>query len=397
MRKKSGLAWVAAVASGLLMAASFPPLEWSGAAWVSLVPLIVALSGLSVRRQILLGWLAGTVCWVSSINWLCHVTVGGLIGLSVYCGLYFGLFAMVTGWLLKRTAKGSVLENLALMFFIPALWTGFELVRSHLITGFPWNLLGVTQVWNILLIQHASWGGVYAISFAIVWVNTSLALTLMRYLDPARRRRGFHMELAAGLLLVVVLLVSGQRMLQEPAPASVALRTALIQTGIPQDDKWDREKIEMIYGRLWDLTRTALHAGKSDLIIWPETSLPDDVRSSESSYDLVYSLVTNGTPILAGSMDTEWLDEGDPRYFNSSFLFDVNGQILEVYDKRHLVLFGEYLPFGGKIPWINAFTPIEASFSSGTTSTVFHLENPNVAFSVLICFEDAVAGRRGSR
>jgi apolipoprotein N-acyltransferase len=128
-----------------------------------------------------------------------------------------------------------------------------------------------------------------------------------------------------------------------------------------------------------------------DLVVWPETAVPDDIRQSERSYDLVHSLVTNGVPILVGSMDLQWTTEREPDYFNSSFLFDTNGVLVQGYDKRHLVMFGEYVPLQEFLPFMTAMTPIEASFTAGRTSTVFRLASTPVTFSALICFEDTVA------
>ena len=85
--------WTAACASGLLLAASFAPLEWADTAWVALIPLIVAIRFVSPRDGFRLGLLAGAVFWLSSISWLRHVSTPGWIVLALYCGLYVGVFA----------------------------------------------------------------------------------------------------------------------------------------------------------------------------------------------------------------------------------------------------------------------------------------------------------------
>jgi len=156
-------------------------------------------------------------------------------------------------------------------------------------------------------------------------------------------------------------------------------------------DKWTPEMVDTIYGRLRDLTRCALTNDRPDLVIWPETAVPDDVRSSQASYDVVYGLVSNAAPILLGSTDTLYPDNAKPLYFNSAFLFNTNGAIAAVYDKQHLVAFGEYIPLRKEFPPVGWLTPIEDSFTPGTNSVVFRLERPAVSFSSLICFEDTVA------
>jgi apolipoprotein N-acyltransferase len=272
-------------------------------------------------------------------------------------------------------------------------WVGCEYIRSNLFTGFAWHGLGVSQFKNLIIVQIASWGGVYAVSWLIMLVNTALALTIGEYIEhKGRRPKRPHVELMVGLTSLAVVFSHGWRSL--PPPGNVQgteLRLAAIQPAIPQNIKWDSSLVVRIYAALNNLSETALHIPDLDMVVWPETALPDDVISSPPSYDLVYRLVTNGVPFLVGSMDTQWFDDRKPQYYNSSFLFDEYGAPTQGYDKRHLVVFGEYIPFRERLPFFQAMTPIQESFSPGSTSTVFKLESPPVPFSVLICFEDTVA------
>ncbi len=385
--------WLAAIISGLLLAASFPPLEWGGAAWVALVPLLLALKSAGSRRAFLLGFAAATVFWLCSIHWLTHVTVPGWVGLSLYCAAYTGLFAMTVAAGLRLNAGANWLANLACMALVAVAWSGWEYLRGVLFTGFPWNPLAVSQYRNTALIQCAAWGGVPVVSALVAWVNAALAMTILRYAAGGTRgRRDAHPEALLGCVVVAAAFLYGVRAMAGPAGATTALRVALVQPNIPQDEKWSVEKIEMIYSRLRQLTAAAARVGGMQLIVWPETALPDDVRNSEPSYQLVYEAATNGIPILVGSMDTEWREENRTRFFNSSFLFNSDGIIVAGYDKRHLVPFGEYIPLQEFVPFIKALTPIQESFSPGATSTVFRLAEPAVAFAALICFEDTVAG-----
>ncbi len=401
--KKAG-PWVAAIASGLLLFAAFAPFEMAEAAWIALVPLLVAVRGASLRRAFDYGLLAGSVFWLASISWLTHVTIGGWVGLALYCALYVALFAAGAALWLRRWGCDRWLKNLSFMTFAAAGWAGLELVRSTWFSGFPWNPLAATQYRNTALLQMGAWGGVHGVSALVVWVNAGLAVTVMQYIErKGTWGRRPHPELIAAFLVVALVFAWGVKRLRATDPGADPVRLALIQTNIPQDEKWDEAKIEFIYGRLRNLTRGALRAGPADLIVWPETALPDDVANSEPSYGLVYELVTNGVPLLVGSMDSRWLEEGGPLYYNSSFLFDKRGAVLDIYDKQHLVPFGEYLPFPGLLSFLRALTPIGESFSCGTTATVFRLPERNLAFSALICFEDTLpalsraAVRNGAR
>lgn len=391
MMRKAG-PWVAAVCSGLLLAGSFAPRELAEAAWIALVPVLVAVWGSGIRRAFQLGLVAGLAFWLPSVWWLTKVTAPGWVGMALYCAQYIALFVVGAALWWRRWGVDRWWRNVLFMLFAAAWWAGLELARSTWFTGFPWNPLGATQYRNAALLQPAAWGGVSLVSALVVWVNAGVALTVIQYME----RRGHwgrrpHPEIIAAFLVVSLVFAWGVKRLRATPPGELPIRVALIQTDIPQDEKWDEAKINTIYQRLRELTMGALRAGTSDLIIWPETALPDDVATSEPSYNLVYELVTNGTPILVGSMDTHWPEAGYPKFFNSSFLFDVNGEPLQVYDKRHLVPFGEYIPLPRLMPFLKALTPIQESFSAGTTSTVFTLPGREVPFSVLICFEDTVA------
>ena len=378
--------------SSFLLYASFPPLGWSQAAWFALVPLIVTLSYLPCELGIKVGFCSGLMFWLLSVHWLVHVSYVGWVVLSLYCALYFIPFcAFLCIWF---NAYGilSLGRNICCLLISPLLWAGLEFMRARLFTGFSWNALGVSQYENILLIQHASWGSVYPISALVICVNLSIAFTVFRYLHRPNAQLALpHVEFMVGILLLMTTWYTGWRLFQGQDPPHDELRVALIQPNIAQPDKWSEAKVESIYHQLSTLTQSAIKATGVDLIVWPETALPDDVRHSDRSSKFVYELATNGVPLLVGSMDTIWKEEKPLHYLNSSFLFNEKGTISFAYDKRHLVMFGEYVPLESWFPFMTAMTPIQSSFTSGSTSTVFRLASPPVAFSVLICFEDTVS------
>ncbi|NKB25717.1 MAG: apolipoprotein N-acyltransferase [Kiritimatiellae bacterium] len=384
--------WIGALCSGLLLAASFPPLEWKDAAWISFVPLILGLRGADYRQAVRLGFISGTVFWLFSIHWLTHVTYIGWMALSLYCAIYFVPFSIfVSRWIHGLGTKRWV-RNLGLMLSAPIVWVGFEYVRSVLFTGFAWNTLGVSQYTNIPIIQWAAWGGVYAVSAVIMLINMAIGLTIFRYLNlDGRWQRQMHPELMMGFLILACVFLLGWRSIQNDHRDTEPVRIGLVQPNIPQSDKWTEAYTDEIYDRLKTLTDILIGIGSLDIIVWPETAVPDYIRSSKTSYDLVYNLVTNGTPILVGSMDLQWQDDEPLAYYNSSFLFGSDGTILQHYDKQHLVMFGEYTPLNRWLPFIDAFTPIDGNFTAGTTGTVFKLPPQNLLFSALICFEDTIA------
>lgn len=382
------MAAVCAVVSALLLYAVFPPLEWTGAVWAALVPLLIMVRRIPERLALRMGFLTGFLFWLLSIRWLTHVTVAGWILLSAYCALFF----LPAVWLANRW-RG---QGTGFAAALTVTWCGSEFLRGWIGGGFPWNSLGAGLAPWLPGIQVAEFGGVWLVSGLVIFTNALLAWAV------AERRGWIH--LAVGALTVAGILAWGAWRVERLPPGTRTLRAALVQPAIPQDDKWVSTKIELIYSRLRELTAQAQTDPRLELVIWPETALPDDIRNSEPSYDLVWSLCTNGTPILTGSLDTALLDSGEPEYFNSAFLFDAEGRLAGEYDKRQLVLFGEYIPFERWIPRrLKTALQMPMSISAGDQGTRFPAGREQIPLAPLICFEDILPGlarkdvRQGAR
>lgn len=384
-----------ALLTAILMTLAFAPFGRNEMAWVALVPLWICCRYASKRRATWLSWLSGSVFFLASIHWLTHVSVAGFIGLSLYCGLYFIPFGVLVSWCSKRFGTERWYFNFLTMLVATVGWTGFEYLRGVLFTGFAWNPLGVSQYQNLTVAQLASWGGVAAVSALVVWVNASIATTVVHYIE---HRRGWssrpHFEVMAGFMLLALMMSLGWRTIyngRQAWPEGQPFVVALIQPAVPNIlGDWPDEHIELIYDRVGELTDTALHASDPDMVIWSETILPDFVRNSRRSYEFTSQFASNGVPVLAGSMDFGWSTEG-VQYFNSSLLFGKDGQIAGKYDKQHLVIFGEYIPLHDKLPWLSTLSPIEASFTPGKGPVQLTPSEKVPPFSVLICFEDTVA------
>lgn len=376
--------------SGLLFQLAFPPVEAADTIWIAFAPLVIVARLVAPSRAFLLGWSAGVVGWLGAIFWLTPVTIGGMTFLALYCALYTGAFAaMLAAWF-RRFGAARLRSNLLLLLLAPLWWVGLEFVRYTFGTGFPWDALGVAQYRNVTLIQLASVGGVHLVSAAIMLVNVAIGVAVHGYGEraPSRLRR-YAPELIAAMLVVVAAQAWGFRVLRAGYLEGGKLRAVLIQPNIPQDEKWDEAKIASIYEKLRTQTSLAQRLSGLDLIVWPETALPDDLRYSEPSYALVVSLATNGVPILVGSMDTQFDDLGRPSYFNSAMLVDGEGKLVAQYDKQHLVPFGEYTPLAGILPFLHSLSPLAVDFRGGTNTVLFRVGD-KPPFAALICFEDAI-------
>lgn len=389
---KHSISILAAMLSGILLFLSFPPFEVAFLGWIALIPLIVTCAGATPRRAAFLGWLAGALFFTGTLYWLRHVSWLGFIALAFYCALYFIPFAIFIslrpcGWRNMKRFK-----NIGWILGASLVWVASEYLRSLLFTGFGWNLLGVSQYAQGSLIQIAQWGGVYLISAVMIFVNVASSATLLQY-TSGLRSSGYrlHIELMSACFLVALTSCFGLRVLLAEEAPSKPIRIALIQPNIPEVGNWEIADPELIYKRLENLTDLAGRTLDLDLIIWPETALPDCVRYSPRSAELIQrTTAATGVPLLVGSMDLAWNTVGEPDFFNCSILFNPSGELLETYKKQHLVLFGEYIPFDEKIPAINALTPIGSSFTPGKEATQFNLPADPRAFSALICFEDVL-------
>jgi len=272
------------------------------------------------------------------------------------------------------------------------VWVGLEYARATLFTGFAWNPLGGSQYRTLPIAQVAELGGVYAVSWLVVYMNCALYFTFRRVAARCRGERvaGLHPELMAGLLAVAVALGWGQARRQKlwrESEQDGSVRVVAVQPAIAQTDKWDPETDELVLGRLRDLTSLS-GALRPDLVLWPETALPSVFNVDTNAQKFAASLsAAAGAPLLVGALEYR-MSAAKDFYYNSSFLVGPDGESGGVYRKQHLVLFGEYLPGEDRHPWIGRFSPLGYSCLPGGESVVFRAAGK--PFSPLICFEDTV-------
>ncbi len=404
--------WIAASASGLLLAFSFPPFESGQVAWVALIPLLLALitstrekPGVSFQLAFKLGLTTGLIFWLITMSWLFRlfetspapavlILLGWLL-LCGYCALYLGAFAMTAAWLTRKIRTEKIWQTVLLTVLIPVLWVGGEIIRSMILTGFPWNLLAISQYRNVILIQAAQWVGAPGISGILILANTGLAFTILRYVQPRQHKHYTpHLELFIALMSVALCFRSGVLLVREYSAAQETVTIGAIQPAIPQLIKWTDAQVDLIHTTFRHLMEQAMKdpEGPPELMIWPETATPYCVMDERgSSKGLVEELSRLGSPILVGSMDEVSVGWSVFDY-NASFLFNTNGVMTRHYYKQHLVPFGEYIPLSSVFPWLAKQAPMGWNCSAGQDATIFTLGTfPTWSFSCLICFEDIMA------
>lgn len=400
-----------AVIGAAVLWAALPPLDLWPLGWVAPVwwLLLVRRDELPGRRPYATLWLAGFLFWLAAIHWLRlphWATSIGWVALSGYLAFYLPVFVGLT-----RVAVHQM--RLSVIVAAPVVWTGLELARAHLLTGFTMASLGHTQYRWIDLIQVGDLAGAYGVSFVVMFVAACLA----RMLPCGGQRRSAWPVLPAVAVLGAVL-VYGHLRSSHPAVQPTA-RIALIQGSIDIRLKMDPTARDRIHEHYLDLSRSAVDQyGPVDLVVWPETMFREmlvefDSRARmpeawrEESPELrsfsqadfqkrlrLWAAHTRGVmAALAGQLnaalllglDTQAFSADGVRFYNSAALVGRDGELLGRYDKIHRVLFGEYVPFAEEFPRLQRFTPLPISLSAGDRPVSFPVAGLRIAPN--ICYE----------
>lgn len=277
-----------------------------------------------------------------------------------------------------------------------ALWVALEMTVARLMSGFPWNLLGVSQWRMTPLIQIASVTGVYGISFLMVWTSVTLLCAAAAVVLESGNRHAWMREIIVPLFVVLGLCMWGVRTIRRPPPQGRELKIALVQPSIPQTLIWNSSDDWRRFEDLVKMSEQVL-TNRPDLLIWPESAIPKMVRYDQDTFDAVTELArSNHVWMIIGSDDADvppgsrnW---DNATFYNSSFLVSQTGALVDTYRKRNLVIFGEYVPLSGVLPFLKYFTPIDGGFTPGHGTGEFPLPDLGTTASILVCFEDTFPG-----
>ena len=395
-----------AATTGILLPYCFPRYDLGLLAWVALIPLHIALDGLSRRRQAFwLGWLAGIICSTGIMSWVVTAmhtygkvplvfSYGIMLLLTAYLGLYVGIYSAGVVWFRMLMPRYG-------LFAAPCLWVTLELLRTYVLSGLPWSLLGYSQYRQLDMIQIADHLGVYGVSFLIVLTNVALAelylwlMPLFRGFRPARLP--WELVTTAAMLVGLSWAYSTSLITSEAMEGSkAALQVGVVQPNIDQAVKWDqafREETLQRYDRL-----TESFGYGVDLVVWPEAATPF-IYEREPVYQLQLVAMANraSAPLLFGSPAVRFDPERKPFLLNSAYLLSPDGELLGRYDKQHLVPFGEYIPLKSSLLFfLEKMVEGIGDFQAGPGPTIlsFQLKESQggtparrVKFGVVICYE----------
>ncbi len=407
-----------AVLGSLLMWIAVPPCDLWLLGWIAPIPwlLLVQKKQLSGRRPYRALWLAGFLFWLLAVHWLRlphPATHLGWLALSFYLAFYLPAFV-------ATVRVGVHTLRVPLVIAAPVVWTGLELARAHLLSGFLMAALGHTQYRWIALIQTSDLAGGYSVSFVVMFVAACLA-----EIRPADGRPWRLWPAVAALVMMAAVLTYGTARIADVSPRE-GPTVALIQGSIEADWKSNPEKQQRIFEQYFRLSETARsEAGRLDLIVWPETMFRQpivEIGPAEQAAD--DGALKNGdwlpngrgnlgnqeqtrvpvplfqpgtpkliaqiarlldTPLLLGLESRRYKRPEELERFNAAQAADRNGRLVDRYDKMHLVMFGEYVPLARLVPQLYQLTPLGGGLSAGSEPKAIDLEG--VRYAPSICFE----------
>ncbi len=337
------------------------------------------------KQCFLLGLIAGFSHFALLIYWIPSVPAhyGNLsypisfliyIIFVFYLSLFWGFFSLVFSKIHRSFPR--------LIFFLtPFLWISFEYILTHLLTGFPWELLGYSQFKNLALSQMASVTGVYGISGVIVLLQ-SMFLYSIRY----RRKAPFFITLAFVFFLHGL---GFWALKKEPSKAN-SFKGSVIQGNVSSDIYWHKisiEEVKSLFERHINLTNRA-HAEGAQLIIWPEFTVPLCFSCNEVLYQdfkerLFQFVQEKDTSILLGTNEIVVTDS-HTRYYNTALCLSPDLSITQYY-KMHLVPFGEYTPYKKIFFFIEKMTHAIGDITPGEKFSLHNFKNSK--FGSPICYE----------
>jgi apolipoprotein N-acyltransferase len=373
---------VFAFAMGAFSATGFAPLEFFPGLLIGYGALVLLIDGADagekqVARAAIAGWAfcfgqflvgwhwIGYAFLVDPTNHLWQMPFA-LVGLTAGLALYGALGAGLAAFFWQ--------EGSARLFVFAICMAGVEWLRGHLFTGFPWNLSAYGWGVSLELLQSASLVGAYGLSFLTILLGAALAEPFLgRWRAPA----------AMAILFAGLWSYGVYRLATTPVRDVPGVTIRLVQPDIPQAEKYVRRLMLRNWQRLIDLSA---RPGRPSIIIWPEAATGFAVAREPGALDEIGLFTARGQSVITGS---DRIVPGPTHLiaYNSLYLFGPQGALPQVYDKFHLVPFGEYVPFAGLLNHIGIRQlTVGEGFSSGDHPHVMAVAGAP-AMTPLICYE----------
>ena len=376
---------------GALAAAGLSPVDLTPIIILSFSGLIWLADGTRGRGDaLLLGWsfsfgfLVAGLYWVAAALFVDIAQFWWMLPLAVAAfpaglAIFPALGQLATYEICERLRLGG---SARILVFAVA-WGVAEYLRGHVLTGFPWNLVG--YVWAgafpgaLAVLQSSAVLGIYGLSLLTV----AAAALPARLGDLGRGR--FWAPLAALLLVAAAAAGGAWRLAEAPRGTVPGVSLRLVQPSIPETLKNDPRALAQNFQRLLALTASP-GAATGSAVIWPEAAAPPLLERYPELRARIAEALPQGGLLLTGAERAEPLQGWPPaNVWNSLLALDSSGAVIATYDKAHLVPFGEYMPLRGILP-IDKIAPSIGDFSRGPGPRTLELPGlPPV--SPLICYE----------
>ncbi len=390
---------LAAFVAGAISALGFPPFELFPLLLLGFAALVLLLDGANTRRRPIwnaawLGWAFGFGQFLVGLHW---IGFAFLVDASAHeWQLPFVAILFPGGLALFFAAAMAVAmcfwqAGAARVFTFTAVYALAEWLRGHVLTGFPWNIPGYGWGASLSVMQSTALIGVYGLTVLTILFGASLAEAFGE--NPRWSAPG-----AMAGIFIALFAFGAFRLMGATDQTVAGVRLRIVQPNVAQADKYRPELIERNWDRLIALSRAPAKEPPTH-IIWPEAAPPFVLTRSPEALDEIALLTGNDKVLMTGALRAQ--RNGDrPSYYNSFYVFGHGGRMLAVYDKFHLVPFGEYLPFENtmKSLGLTKLVGIAGSFSTGDGPQTIDLPGaPPVG--PLICYEilfpdEVVAARR---
>lgn len=379
---KPAISRLIAFVLGAATTMAFAPFGWWLLAPLFVLPFLYICLTVSPRDAAGHGFWFGFGLYLTGTYWIyISVHVYGNAALWVAFLLMVGLallmsaFVAMAGWLMSRLSQG---EPWLLVLVGPAAWVLAEWIRSWILTGFPWMGLGYGQI-DSPIVGWAPVLGIYGVSFMLV---LSVAAIIAASMAATSRGR------IAGLAAVIApwLLGGGLLFVDWTEPAGKSIRASIVQAGVSQDKKWERDQLQPIMEYYHSAT---LSVADSEIVLWPEVAIPalnDQVESFIARVET--DARANGQTVLFGILERSYDRSVEGQIYNSIMLIGTDQR--QRYRKRHLVPFGEYFPVPPRVrEWMKMQNLPHSDLAKGDEVQPLLTSANGTQFGAAICYEDA--------
>jgi apolipoprotein N-acyltransferase len=392
--------WLIAFAAGALSALAMAPFDAWPILFLTFPTLVWLIDGAAIGRwggitvAAFTGWWFGFGYFVAGLYWIGYAflvdapTFGwmlpfAVIGLPAVLAIYTGLGVALARLLWTRSA--------ARILALAAALTTTEWLRGHLFTGFPWNMFGYALTAPLALAQSASVVGVWGLTFVAIAVCAAPA-TLID--DHAETRRPW-LPLALGLSILAALGVwGGLRLHRTPTRVVDKVHLRIMQPNLQQDVRFNYAARKEVMDRYVALSEHSSGPNAQGLhgvthLIWPESPFPFILTREPDALAQIAKMLSSGTVLITGATRLpEDFNPADPHAYNSMYVIDHDGSIVSLYDKIHLVPFGEYLPFEHLLErlGLEELTKQQGGFIPGDRRRLINVPGAPRALP-LICYE----------